>query len=106
MVKVRLSVATLVKIVKKCILPLYYTTLYHVFNQKMVVFLLNKHKPYAREVTIIGASLSEPHTNCYYEKIAIVMYVCVCVRDTSSTCCTRARTRECTYTRVYVRTCG
>ena len=28
------------------------------------------------------------------------MYVCVCVRDTSSTCCTRARTRECTYVRV------
>ena len=47
---------------------------------------------------IIGASLSEPHTNRYYEKIAIVMYVCVCVRDTSSTCCTRARTRECTCT--------
>ena len=29
--------------------------------------------------TVIGASLSEPHTNRYYEKIAIVMYVCVCV---------------------------
>ena len=28
---------------------------------------------------VIGASLSEPHTNCYYEKITIVMYVCVCV---------------------------
>ena len=102
MVKVRLSVATLVKIVKKCILPLYYTTLYHVFSQKMVVFFLNEHKPYPREVTIIGASLSEPHTNRYYEKIAIVVCVCVCVRDTSSTCCTCARTCECTY----VRTCG
>ena len=35
----------------------------------------------------------EPHTNRYYEKIAILMYVCVCVcvRDTSSMCCTRAR---------------
>ena len=30
-------------------------------------------------IIIIGASLSEPHTNRYYEKIAIVMYVCVCV---------------------------
>ena len=25
---------------------------------------------------IIGESLSEPHTNQYYEKIAIFMYVC------------------------------
>ena len=27
---------------------------------------------------IIGASLSEPHTNRVYEKIAVLMYVCVC----------------------------
>ena len=38
---------------------------------------------------MIGASLNEPHTNRYYEKIDIVMYVCV--RDTSSACCTCAR---------------
>ena len=51
---------------------------------------------------IIEASLSEPHTNCYYEKIAIVMYVCVCV-------CPRYVVHvlySCTYARVYVRTCG
>ena len=30
-------------------------------------------------IYIIGPSLSEPHTNRYYEKIAIGMYVCVCV---------------------------
>ena len=46
---------------------------------------------------VIEASLSEPHTNQYYEKIAILMYVCiymyvclfVCLyvcNDTSSTC--------------------
>ena len=28
---------------------------------------------------VIGASRSEPHTNQYYEKIAVLMYVCVCV---------------------------
>ena len=26
---------------------------------------------------IIGASLSKPHTNQYYEKIAVIMYVCM-----------------------------
>ena len=26
---------------------------------------------------VIGASLSEPHTNQYYEKIAVLMYVCM-----------------------------
>ena len=26
-------------------------------------------------LSIIGASLSEPHTNQYYEKIAVLMYV-------------------------------
>ena len=36
--------------------------------------------PYLVCNVIIGASLSEPHTNRYYEKIAIVMYVCVCPR--------------------------
>ena len=30
-------------------------------------------------LVIIGANLSDPHTNRYYEKIAIVMYVCVCL---------------------------
>ena len=42
---------------------------------------------------VIEASLSEPHTNQHYEKIAILMYVCmymyVCLyvcNDTSSTC--------------------
>ena len=36
------------------------------------------------EITIIGASLSEPHTNQYYEKIAVLMYVCmyVAIRQT------------------------
>ena len=29
---------------------------------------------------VIGASLSEPHTNRYYEKTAIVMCVCMCPR--------------------------
>ena len=28
---------------------------------------------------IIGVSLSEPHTNQYYEKIAVFMYVCMYV---------------------------
>ena len=27
------------------------------------------------EAGVIGASLSEPHTNRYYEKIAVLMYV-------------------------------
>ena len=40
---------------------------------------------------ITGASLSEPHTNQYYEKIAVFMYVCmyVCLyvrSDMSATC--------------------
>ena len=26
-----------------------------------------------------GATLSEPYTNLYYEKIVVFMYVCVCV---------------------------
>ena len=30
-------------------------------------------------VSIIGASLSEPHTNHCYEKIAVLMYVCMYV---------------------------
>ena len=30
-------------------------------------------------IIIIGASLSKPHTICYYEKIAVLMYVCLCV---------------------------
>ena len=44
-------------------------------------------------IEFIGASLSEPHTNRYYEKNAIVMYVCmyVCDHDTSSTCFARMR---------------
>ena len=29
---------------------------------------------------IIGASLSEPHTNQYYEKTAVLMYVCMYIR--------------------------
>ena len=29
--------------------------------------------------TIIGASLSEPHTNQFYEKTAVLMYVCMYV---------------------------
>ena len=28
---------------------------------------------------VIGASLSEPHTNRVYEKIAVLLYVCMCV---------------------------
>ena len=28
---------------------------------------------------IIGASLSEPHTNRVYEKIAVLLHVCMCV---------------------------
>ena len=31
------------------------------------------------DMTIIGVSLSEPHTNRYYEKIAFLMYVCMLV---------------------------
>ena len=44
-------------------------------------------------LSVIGASLSEPHTNRVYEKIAVLLYVCmyVCVRDTSSTCFSRMR---------------
>ena len=49
-------------------------------------------------IIIIGASLSEPHTNSYYEKIAIVMYVCVCV-------CVSAIRRP-RVVLVYARTCG
>ena len=30
-------------------------------------------------LTITGVSLSEPHTNQYYEKIAVLMYVCMIV---------------------------
>ena len=30
-----------------------------------------------RHINFIRASLSEPHTNRYYEKIAVLMYVCV-----------------------------
>ena len=33
----------------------------------------------ARENSIIGASRSEPHTNQYYEKITVLMYI-VCMR--------------------------
>ena len=43
---------------------------------------------------LLGQALASPHTNRYYEKSAIVMYVCV--HDTSSTCfacmCTRTYT--------------
>ena len=43
---------------------------------------------------IIGASLSEPHTNHCYEKIAVLMYVCMYVcSDSSSTCLQRMRIR-------------
>ena len=36
---------------------------------------------------MIGASLSEPHTYRYYQKITVFMYTCVCVFVcTSSTC--------------------
>ena len=36
---------------------------------------------------LIGASLSEPHTNQHYEKTTVLMYVCMYIcRDTSSTC--------------------
>ena len=37
----------------------------------------------------IGASLSEPHTNQYYEKTAVLMYVCICMyicSNMSNTC--------------------
>ena len=39
------------------------------------------------KLSIIGASLSEPHTNRYYKK-KHTTYVCmyVCIRDTSNTC--------------------
>ena len=54
--------------------------------------------------SLIGANLSEPHTNCYYEKIAIIMYVCVCVcvRDTSTTCFACTRTRINTFYIIYI----
>ena len=48
--------------------------------------------------TIIGASLSEPHTNQYYKKTAVLMYmyvciiyVCTCIRMYVVICQTRAR---------------
>ena len=44
----------------------------------IIVFM---HEPH-----LIGASLSEPYTNHYYEKVAVLMYVC---SDTSSTCLQR-----------------
>ena len=44
---------------------------------------------------IIGASRSEPHTNQYYVKIAVLMYVCMYVcSNTSSTCSSRVRIRN------------
>ena len=46
-------------------------------------FVHNKINSYPRfsilEHGIIGASLSKPHTNQYYEKIAVLMYVCMYV---------------------------
>ena len=57
------------------------------------VYSCNLSGSYAFKIkflNIIGVSLSKPHTNHYYEKIDIVMYVSLCVCDTSSTCCTRA----------------
>ena len=53
----------------------------------------NKKNKLVIGISLIGASLSKPHTNFYYEKIAVFMYMCVCVcciHDTLSTCSTCA----------------
>ena len=46
---------------------------------------------------LIGASLSEPHTNRYYEKIVIVMYVCVYPRYVVHVLYSCTYIHECTY---------
>ena len=54
-------------IVNDCMHVIFDTEASHfpVYNTKMLVMRL----------WFIGANLSEPHTNQYYEKIAILMYV-------------------------------
>ena len=49
--------------------------LHLVLTQYMYVYIII----YVHIICIIGVSLSEPHTNQYYEKIAILMYVCMYV---------------------------
>ena len=47
---------------------------------------------------MIGASRREPHINHSYEKIAVLLYVCVCVYvcpNTSSTCSSHMHVRAC-----------
>ena len=59
-----------------------------------------KHKSTVKKKFVIGTSLNEPHTCRCYKKIAVPMYISMCVRihDTSSTCCTLAHA-------VHIKTC-
>ena len=57
------------------------------------IYIVCMHFPYWRfsVCTIIGASRSKPHTNRDYERVVVLMYVCIYVCSDTSCACARIR---------------